>query len=74
MATVTRSDLSDTVYRRALLQALQALERQRREGRRIGLELAELIGRGPGSASGAGRHAALAGGSDLAFYDFPAEH
>ena len=49
-----RSPLEALRYRRALLQALQALERQRREGRRIGLELAELIGLGPGSASGAG--------------------
>ena len=37
-----RSPLEALRYRRALLQALQALERQRREGRRIGLELAEL--------------------------------
>ena len=49
-----RSPLEALRYRRALLRALQALERQRREGRRIGLELAELIGLGPGSASGAG--------------------
>ena len=46
-ASVSRTWRS--VYRRALLQALQALERQRREGRRIGLELAELIGLGPGA-------------------------
>ena len=44
-----RSPLEALRYRRALLQALQALERQRREGRRIGLELAELIGLGPGA-------------------------
>ena len=49
-----RSPLEALRYQRALLRALQALERQRREGRRIGLELAELIGLGPGSASGAG--------------------
>ena len=44
-----RSPLEALRYRRALLQALQALERQRREGRRMGLELAELIGLGPGA-------------------------
>ena len=44
-----RSPLEALRYRRALLRALQALERQRREGRRIGLELAELIGLGPGA-------------------------
>ena len=49
-----RSPLEALRYRRALLQVLQALERQRREGRRIGLELAELIGLGPRSTPGAG--------------------
>ena len=42
-----RSPLEALRYRRALLRALQALERQRRG--RIGLELAELIGLGPGA-------------------------
>ena len=45
-----RSPLEALRYRRALLRALQGLEQQQREARRTRLELAELIGLGPGSA------------------------
>ena len=45
-----RSPLEALRYRRALLRALEVLEQQQREGRRTRLELAELIGLGPGLA------------------------
>ena len=43
-----RAPLETLRYRRALLRALETLEAHRREGRRIRLELAELMGLGPG--------------------------
>lgn len=44
-----RSPLEALRYQRALLEALQALELQRREGRLAKIELAELIGLAPGT-------------------------
>ena len=47
-----RSPLEALRYRRALLRALEVLEQQQRESRRTRLELAQLIGLGPGRAYG----------------------
>ena len=55
----TRSPLAALRYRRSLLRALQALERQRREDRRTRLELAELIGLGPAGRDGPAYRLAL---------------
>ena len=45
-----RSPLEALSYQRALLRALEVLEQQQRESRRTRLELAQLIGLGPGWA------------------------
>ena len=45
-----RSPLAALRYQRALLDTLKALQRRRSEGRRVRLELAELLGLGPGAA------------------------
>ena len=52
-----RSPLDALRYRRAMLQVLEVLEMQRREGRRTKLELAELLGLGPPLEDGEDRAA-----------------
>ena len=61
-----RAPLDALRYQRALLQVLERLETQRREGRRTKLELAELLGLGPPLGDGRDRAAyrlALPGGA-----------